>query len=153
MNKLARLLATFGGCGYMPKAPGTAGSLCAILAAMSLARVDGFEPWHLWVLAAALTPAAIWSAGRVAVLEGRADPQIVVIDEVLGQWITLAAAPHLSWPWALAAFALFRCFDCVKPWPLRRLEALPGGAGIVTDDLAAGFYGWVVLAGVGWFNR
>jgi phosphatidylglycerophosphatase A len=153
MNNLARALATCCGCGHSPKAPGSAGSLCAVLIAWALSQVHGFHPWHLLVIAAALTPAAIWSATTVARLQQRADPQIVVVDEVLGQWITLAAAPALSWPWLLAAFLLFRFFDIVKPWPVRKLEALHGGTGIVADDLAAGAYGWVVLIGAGWFNR
>lgn len=153
MNSLARVIATWFGCGYSPKAPGSAGSLGALLAAWLLAQIPGFQPWSLWILAAVLTPAAIWSASVVARLEQRSDPQIVVVDEVLGQWITLAAAPVFSWPWVLAAFVLFRLFDILKPWPVRRLEALHGGAGIVADDLAAGLYGWVVLLGVGWFNR
>lgn len=153
MNSIARLLATWFGCGCSPKAPGTAGSLGALLAAWLFTQIPGFQLWSLLLAAALLTPVAIWSSSVVARLERRDDPQIIVIDEVLGQWITLAAAPAFSWPWVLAAFVLFRLFDILKPWPVRRLEALHGGAGIVADDLAAGLYGWVVLLGVGWFNR
>ena len=107
-------------------------------------------------LAAVCTPVGIWSAGRAAILKRTKDPQLVVIDEVLGQWIALAAIPHWSWQWALAAFALFRLFDITKPWPVRQLEDLPGGTGIVADDLGAGLYGAAVLLVVllvgGWFN-
>jgi phosphatidylglycerophosphatase A len=111
-------------------------------------------------LAILCTPVGIWSAGRAAALKGKKDPGFVVIDEVLGQWITLAALPVWSWQGALAAFLLFRIFDMTKPWPLRRLEDLPSGTGIVADDLGAGIYGavllrvliWVVLPLAGWFN-
>jgi phosphatidylglycerophosphatase A len=81
---------------------------------------------------------------------------LVVVDEVLGQWIALAALTAWSWPWALVAFALFRLFDIVKPWPVWKLERLPGGTGIVLDDLGAGVYAWVTLRvlqlAAGWFN-
>lgn len=73
------------------------------------------------------------------------DPQIVVVDEVLGQWITLAGASTLDLPHVFAALLLFRLFDITKPWPVRRLESLPAGTGIVADDLAAGVYGALVL--------
>jgi phosphatidylglycerophosphatase A len=69
----------------------------------------------------------------------------VVIDEVLGQWLTLLGAATLNWKTFLAAFVLFRLFDIWKPWPIRRLENLAEGTGIVCDDLAAGVYGAVVL--------
>ena len=74
------------------------------------------------------------------------------MDEVLGQWLTLAGARSLGWPALLAAFLLFRLFDVWKPYPVRRLEALPGGTGIVADDLAAGFYAALVLFIAGCFN-
>jgi len=76
----------------------------------------------------------------------------VVIDEVLGQWLTLAGAAALNWKSWLAAFLLFRLFDIWKPFPVRQLEALPGGWGIVADDLMAGLYGALVLFAAGCFN-
>jgi len=75
---------------------------------------------------------------------GRKDPQHVVIDEVAGQLVTLIACPIL-WKPLLAGFILFRAFDILKPPPIRRLEKLPEGTGIVVDDLGAGVYGWIVL--------
>jgi len=75
---------------------------------------------------------------------GKKDPQHVVIDEVAGQLVTLIACP-LLWKPLLAGFILFRAFDIVKPPPIRSLEKLPDGTGIVVDDLGAGVYGWVVL--------
>ena len=80
----------------------------------------------------------------------------MVVDEVLGQWIALGALPVWSWQGAVAAFVLFRLFDMTKPWPVRNLESLPGGIGIVADDLGAGIYAGialrVVLLAAGWFN-
>jgi phosphatidylglycerophosphatase A len=102
------------------------------------------------VLAAAITPAAIWSASVMARRTGSTDPQKVVIDEVAGQWLTLAGANQLTWKMWLAAFLLFRVFDIVKPFPLRRLERLHGGLGIVADDLGAGIYAASVLYAIGW---
>lgn len=89
--------------------------------------------------ATAVTVAGIPAATRVARASGRKDPQFVVIDEVAGQLIALLGAP-LNWKAVLAAFVLFRAFDIVKPPPVRQLEKLPEGTGIVVDDLAAGLY-------------
>lgn len=137
MTKLSPslLLATFFGAGYLP-APGTAGSAAAILVAV----LAGPPPVLLLIAAAALTGPGVWAAGRTARAQGLEDPQIVVVDEVLGQWIALGAAVSLSWQSCLAAFLLFRLFDIWKPFPIRRLEKLPGGWGIVADDLLAGVY-------------
>jgi phosphatidylglycerophosphatase A len=133
-------LATFFGCGYSPIAPGTAGSLAAILIALAL-----HSRAMLLLLSALLLLPAIWSAGKVAQQESRKDPQIVVIDEVLGQWITLAGTATLNWKSFLAAFILFRLLDIWKPPPVRQLEALSGGFGIVADDLMAGLYGALAI--------
>ena len=76
----------------------------------------------------------------VAKESGRKDPQIVVVDEVLGQWLTLGGATRLNWKSLLLALLLFRIFDILKPPPVRLFERIPGGAGIVLDDMMA-FYG------------
>ncbi|MES1261887.1 MAG: phosphatidylglycerophosphatase A [Acidobacteriota bacterium] len=144
-------LATFFGAGYFPKGPGTAGSVAAILIAWPL-MLAGFTPPAFAVLAMAALWPAIWASGVVATEAGRKDPQIVVVDEVLGQWLTLAGAMRLNWRCLLLALALFRFFDILKPPPVRRFERIPGGAGIVLDDMMAGLYGAVVLFGLGWFN-
>lgn len=81
---------------------------------------------------------------------GRKDPPLVVVDEVIGLWITLAGAAALNWKTWLAAFVLFRVFDIWKPAPVRQLEKLPGGYGIVADDAMAGVYGALVLAAAGY---
>jgi phosphatidylglycerophosphatase A len=152
IERLAVTIATWFGCGYWPKGPGTAGSLAAVLIALALVSGAGWPAWALGALAAGLTPLGIWAAGVTARVSGRKDPGLVVVDEVLGQWITLAGATTLNWRSWVAAFLLFRAFDIVKPPPVRQLERLPGGAGIVADDLAAGIYGALVLYGAGWFN-
>jgi phosphatidylglycerophosphatase A len=152
MNSVAMAWATWFGCGFAPKGPGTAGSLGAILVAYVVSRAPGWQPWHLALLALVLLAPSIWSASRVAVIRNTKDPQIVVVDEVLGQWITLSAAAVFEWRTVLAGFVLFRLFDIVKPWPVRQLEALPGGVGIIADDIMAGLYGAVVLRAAVWFN-
>ena len=91
------------------------------------------------VLAAVVTLVGIPAATRVARGSGTKDPQFVVIDEVAGQLVALVAVP-LAWKSFLAGFILFRAFDIVKPPPVRQLEALPEGTGIVLDDVAAGLY-------------
>ena len=126
--------------------PGTWGSL----AALGLWR--GVAPWvaPAWRPAAALLGAAlatavgIPAATRVARDLRREDPSCVVVDEVAGQWIALATAP-LHWNSLLAAFILFRAFDILKPPPLRRLEQLPEGTGIMLDDVGAGLYALAVM--------
>lgn len=152
MSRAALVWATWFGCGLVPKGPGTAGSLGGLLAAYALTLIPGWQSWHFAILALVLLPPSIWSASRVAVIRATKDPQIVVVDEVLGQWLTLAGAATLNWKAGLAAFVLFRLFDITKPWPVRQLEALPGGTGIIADDLMAGVYGAVVLRLAGWFN-
>jgi phosphatidylglycerophosphatase A len=152
MKKVAIALATWFGCGYSPIAPGTAGSLAALGIAWLLHRYCSFGPLDFLWLTALLTMPAIWSAGVAARTAGLKDPQFVVVDEVAGLWLTLAGAARLNWKSWLAAFVLFRLFDIWKPPPVRQLERLPGGVGIVADDLMAGVYGALVLLAAGWFN-
>jgi phosphatidylglycerophosphatase A len=152
MSAVARLLGTWFYLGYVPKGPGTAGSLGALAIAWVLHEYAGVSaPW-LALLGVLLIAPAIWAAGRVAQDTGSKDPQIVVIDEVAGQWITLAGAATLNWKSWLGAFLLFRAFDIWKPPPVRQLERIPGGAGIVLDDAMAGIYAALVLFTAGWFN-
>jgi phosphatidylglycerophosphatase A len=152
MTKLALLVATWFGCGYSPKAPGTAGSVAALAIGILLHEYAGFAPWHFALLAAIVFVPAVWAAGVTARVKQLKDPQIVVVDEVIGQWIAMAGASTLNWKSYLAALALFRLFDIWKPWPVRQLEALPGGLGINADDVMAGAYGAVVLFAAGCFN-
>ena len=134
-------IATGLGSGYSPFAPGTAGSL------VGLALF-----WPLWTLPfawQAAACAALFAIGtaastRVARSLGIEDPGIVVVDEILGMWVTLLFVPISAWT-ATLGFFLFRVMDVLKPYPARDLEALHGGLGIMADDVAAGLYANVVL--------
>ena len=152
MSTLARLIGTWFFVGYFPKAPGTAGSLVALGFAWVLHEFHGIPAAGFGVYALLLLAPASWAAGRVATDIGKKDPQIVVVDEVVGQWITLAGATAFNWKSWLGAFLLFRAFDIWKPPPVRQLEQIPGGAGIVLDDAMAGVYAALVLFFAGWFN-
>jgi len=160
-TRAARCIATVGGLGDRLPAPGTtAGSLPATLLWSAPALVLG-GPWQLGAVTAVLTVAAIavgvWAAGVEAARRGGGDPGPVVIDEVAGQWLCfLVALPLVALGslrevalFAGGGFLLFRVFDVVKPWPVRPLERLPGGIGIVADDLAAGALAGMFLA-LGW---
>jgi phosphatidylglycerophosphatase A len=153
MSAFARLLGTFFYLGYVPQGPGTAGSLGALAVAWALHAYLGISGVCLAFFGVVLIAPAIWAAGRMAKDTGSKDPQIVVIDEVVGQWIALAGASTLDWKTWLGAFLLFRAFDIWKPPPVRQLERIPGGAGIVLDDAMAGIYAALVLYCAQWFNR
>ncbi len=145
-RRLALLLATVFGVGYAPIAPGTFGSIAGLGIAWVLLQQTGWPVWSLAVAAGLLTPIASLACGVVERRTGAEDPGFIVIDEVLGQWLTLAAIrPEESLDW-LGAFALFRVFDVLKPWPIRRLEKIPNGWGVVADDLAAGACGMMTIA-------
>jgi phosphatidylglycerophosphatase A len=148
----AHLLATWFGCGLSPVAPGTAGSLGAVVLAAIAARYLHWPPWSMGVAAIAVLPLAVWAAGRASSDAGKEDPGFVVIDEVVGQWATLAGAAASNWQALLGGFLLFRFFDIWKPAPVRQLEKLHGGMGIVADDVMAGVYGALVLYVAGCFN-
>lgn len=139
-------IATFFGVGRLRPGPGTWGSAAAtLLWAAIMSRLN--HSLHipvLIVLAALITLIGIPAATRVARASGTKDPQFIVIDEVAGQLIALIGAP-LAWKSFLAGFILFRAFDILKPAPVRQLERLPEGAGIVLDDVAAGIYALVVM--------
>src|SRR5579864_5853420 len=142
---VARAIATWFGCGYAPVGPGTAGSLAALAIAIALHLAYGSGRGTFLLLTLLLLLPGIWASDVFAKRIGQKDPHAVVVDEVLGQWLTLAGAATLSWKSWLAAFAFFRLFDIWKPPPARQLEALPGGIGIVADDLMAGLYGAVAI--------
>jgi phosphatidylglycerophosphatase A len=204
--RVAIALATAFGVGYLPKAPGTFGSLVGVLTAflsaafflhpgsiselfsphpladaMIARRIflpPGADPHDMTLelplivavaMLAALVAIGVWSSSRTAAYAGVKDPQFVVIDEVAGQHLTLLlplipiALPRLSehydfslyaiffalslvnWKYLLAGFLLFRIFDIWKPYPLRQLESLPDGWGIMADDWMAGVYAAILL--------
>ena len=141
-------VATFFGAGFLKPGPGTYASVATVLLWLSAASLLHHNTLHLLIatlIALALAIAlGIPAATRVARESQRKDPGFVVIDEVGGQLIALIAlAP--DWPHALLALLLFRFFDILKPPPIRRLEALPEGAGIVIDDLGAGLYAFILV--------
>jgi phosphatidylglycerophosphatase A len=142
----ATLIATFFGVGRLKPGPGTWGSLATMLTWGVLSHflpVAWIVPTNI-LLACLAIAAGIPAATRVARASQTKDPQFVVIDETAGQLITLIGAP-LSWKSFLVGFILFRAFDIVKPPPVRQLERLPEGTGIVVDDVAAGLYGLAVM--------
>jgi phosphatidylglycerophosphatase A len=151
-DRIAVLIGTWFGCGYAPVAPGTAGSAAALGIAIGLVGLAGWKAWYFAVLAVLMLAPSIWAAGVTARVRGEKDPGVVVVDEVIGQWVALAGAASLNWKSYVGAFALFRLFDIWKPAPARQLEALPGGTGIVADDVMAGVYAALVLLVAGWFN-
>lgn len=141
----AQVLATLGGLGDRWPAPGTTvGSLAGAVVFYSLAHLALLPtPALAWGGAAVLVLLAVPACGREAARRGTADPGPVVLDEMAGQWVALSVwtLPHpepLTLTALAASFVFFRLFDVVKPWPIRLLERLPGGWGIVADDLAAG---------------
>jgi phosphatidylglycerophosphatase A len=163
-ERLALLLATAGGLGYSPVAPGTAGSLAAV--ALFAAAQTVLDP-ALFLFAysggaVALAAIAFWSAARAMPRWQSKDPQAIVIDEVAGQWLAyggwaLGAAAGLAgaagaarWKSLLAGFILFRLFDVLKPFPVRAAERVPGAAGIVLDDVVAGLYAALALLALQW---
>ncbi len=134
------------GVGWSPRAPGTMGSLVAL----ALWWPAGL--WGLWLYAAGLVAAIVIGVpvtARAARVLGRQDPPMVVWDEIAGMGVALFAVPHQIL-WFAAAFGLFRLFDIVKPFPIARLEALPGGYGIMLDDVLAGLYAALLVHGGLW---
>jgi phosphatidylglycerophosphatase A len=142
----ATLIATFFGVGRLRPGPGTWGSLAAVLIWLGISRFvsPAWQTLTLAGMAVAVTAIGIRAATLTAKASGVKDPQFVVIDEVAGQWITLLFAP-ISWKTLLVGFILFRGFDMVKPPPVRQLENLPWGTGIVMDDVFAGVYALAVM--------
>lgn len=140
-GRLARAIATGLGSGYSPVAPGTAGSLLGLLLFWPMAGIP-----LVWLAAAivALFFVGVAASAAVAAQVGVHDPGIVVVDEVIGMWITLALLPFTPLT-ALFGFLLFRLMDIVKPYPARAFEQLPGGWGIVADDVMAGIYANLAL--------
>jgi phosphatidylglycerophosphatase A len=142
----ATLIATFFGAGRMRPGPGTWGSAAAVVLWWLLSHwiSAGLQPAAALALAALAVLTGIPAATQIVRATGIKDPQFVVIDEVAGQLLTLVAAP-VTWKSLLLGFILFRGFDIVKPPPIRLLEKLPEGTGIVVDDLGAGLYALAVM--------
>lgn len=163
MDYVALTLATCG-VGYLPLAPGTWGSAVGVilyllfqvlsLRAYALMQPVGWDATTLYLLRtnsllliiSIITLAGIWAATRTEILLRRKDPGVVVIDEVAGQMIAFIFVPASASLWVMVTgFILFRIFDMWKPYPIRRLEALESGLGIMGDDVLAGIYAAIVL--------
>lgn len=155
---LPKFIATSFGAGYWPWGPGTAGAVVGLILWLPLALTGSFTTTILATLGliVVFTFLGIWSA-TVAEQFWGPDPSKVVMDETVGQWITMLPlsafatvhAPLASgsfWLWTVISLILFRFFDIVKPLGVRKMEELPAGTGIMADDILAGIYGAVVLA-------
>ncbi len=142
-TRWAFAVATFFGAGYLKPGPGTWGSIAAALLWIATAWWFHLSQSSMAaVLATGIGLTIVLGVPAATIVEresGRTDPGFVVIDEVAGQWIALLFCPT-DWAHGLIALILFRLFDITKPFPVRRLERLPGGWGIVFDDVAAGLY-------------
>lgn len=142
---LARVVATWFGCGYSPVAPGTVGTLGALPLAYLLATL-GTAPY--WLGTVALTALGVWASGRYARDLGDEDPPSAVIDEVSGTLIAVGFVLGTGLVPVIAAILLFRLFDIWKPGPIDSVQHLHGGLGVMADDVLAG-----ILAGaVAWLG-
>jgi phosphatidylglycerophosphatase A len=137
------VLASGGGIGYLPHAPGTLGTLIAIPLSLGINRLAATNASTAAVALVGLVLVAIGLAHQAARILEKKDPPIVVIDEIAG--FALANFMTKGFIVLILAFVLFRFFDIAKVFPAARLEALPGGAGIVLDDIMAGLYTFLIL--------
>ncbi len=140
-DRAATVVATAFGAGYSPIAPGTAGSLVGLALFWPLQLA---APWVQLLVTVAAYFAGVAASTRLAQRLGRKDPGAAVVDEVVGMWLSLLFLPFTP-ATAVAAFLLFRVLDVFKPYPARQFESLPGGWGIMTDDVMAGVYANLLL--------
>lgn len=145
------IIATGFGSGFSPVAPGTAGALlaCLIWWALSLCLSPSILVLATVALVVVFTFAGVWSANQLEPYWGE-DPSRIVVDEMVGVWIPLLAAGGDNLWYAVAAFVLFRFFDILKPLGIRRMEALPGGIGVMMDDILSGIYSLILIIGTQW---
>ncbi len=148
VRNIILFLASGFGTGYLPYCPGTFGTLIALPVSLIVNRITLDEPWLGATSLAGLTAIAIWLADQAARILGKKDPQSITIDEIAG--FTLASFLTVGLAGLAIGFVLFRFFDIAKVFPARRLEALPGGAGIVLDDMLAGLYTFLILRLLSW---
>ncbi len=151
LSATARLLLAALGAGYAPGMPGTAGSIVTAAAVVLLDRAGLGLPGAIALVVLGSAVTLVWG-GRALRPDGRGDPGWVVSDEVAGQAIAsgVAVAVHGGLVAAAAALVLFRVLDIMKPGPIARLERLPGGVGVLADDLAAGCVAGAVVLGLSW---
>ncbi|MGB1872129.1 MAG: phosphatidylglycerophosphatase A [Candidatus Puniceispirillaceae bacterium] len=140
------MLATLGPVGRFRPAPGSWGSAAAVLVAAGLVQLGG---WALEIAALIVCVLGVRAADIYDRETGSKDASDIVIDEVAGQWITLLVVPF-DWRWWIAAFVAFRLFDILKPGPVRLAERLPGGYGVMADDIVAGALAAACLLALQW---
>jgi len=140
-DKVAHVIGVWFGCGHVPVAPGHAGTIGTIPLYL---LVRPYGPLAVAATALAVIAIGVWASGRVERRLGIKDPQIVCVDEVAGVLVTWIAAPP-TWPALIVGGLLFRLFDQFKPWPARAAERLPGGLGVMLDDVVAGAWGAAAL--------
>ena len=143
-KKAVLFVVTGAGAGYFPRFPGTVGTLVAIPFSLALNRiaVNNFALGALIVVASIFC--AVWLSTKGGRILKQKDPQVIVIDEIVGFLVANFLAPP-RWTALLWSFLLFRFFDIAKVFPTNKLEQLPGGAGIVLDDVMAGVYAFIIL--------
>lgn len=144
MNSISSWIATGFGIGYLPLAPGTWGSLAAFFVWYFF--MTDISPFLLVIISLVVFFIGVLTSNAVIQTTAKSDPSEVVIDEFSGQWIALIALPH-TLGYGIAALVLFRILDIFKPPPIKQLERLPGGWGIMLDDVAAGIMTCIILNG------
>ena len=142
LDRLAFIVATWGGAGYAPLASGTVGSAVALV----LLWLIPFSHAALAFTLGMLVLVGLWAGGRVERALGQKDPGIIVVDEVAGMTLSVLLVPRTI-PVLLVAFVLFRLFDVWKPFPARESQAFTGGLGVMIDDLIAGAYALILVLG------
>ncbi len=142
LSNPVQLLAFGFGSGCAPKAPGTVGTLMAVVLYLPLMQLSTF--WYGVMLLLA-SVSGVWICDRASRQLGVHDHPGIVWDEFAGYWLTMWMAPD-GWVWIIAGFALFRFFDIIKPWPIGWLDRrVGGGLGIMIDDILAGVFAWICL--------
>lgn len=150
VNTVAKGIATAGGAGYSPVAPGTCGTLVTVPLAWALSALP---LWQYAVVVLAVIGIGIWAAGRADAAWGTHDSGRIVIDEVAGYLVTVALVDRAQWVPLAVGFVVFRALDILKPPPIRWLDQnLPGGFGVVIDDVAAGVLGLGIMVALDRFG-
>jgi phosphatidylglycerophosphatase A len=150
LNTLSKAIATALGAGYSPIAPGTCGTAVTVPLAFALAPLP---LWQYVIVLIAITLVGIWAAGRADQAWGTHDSGRIVVDEVAGYLTTMALVDRGHWIPLAVGFVVFRVLDIVKPPPIRWLDRnVPGGFGVVIDDVAAGVLGMVIMVALDRFG-
>jgi phosphatidylglycerophosphatase A len=145
MNKVAKTIILFisqgSYAGRFPVAPGTAGTVVGVFLYLGM---KGLAPAHYLAICVLLFLVGTWSAGRAEVILGSTDSPSIVIDEITGYLVAMILVPT-GWLFIISGFILFRVFDILKPWPLKHMQNLHGGLGVMLDDIGAGVYTNIIL--------